>query len=334
MAEKRLVDIEKSDRVREKDYIIAIIDGCLRKVEMNLIDSGGGGVTVAQANSLWAIIQKTAFATQLTETELTNFKNAFGIEGSGGTDTPVDPTATLSSISATYTGGDATVGTAVSALTGITVKATYSDGSTKNVTGYTLSGTIAEGSNTITVSYGGKTTTFTVTGVAESSGEDENAVVYNVFDGEYKNTGYSGELFNKYGMDIDVYSTKIDVVNANRLYWRIAHTNKVNSGEISTGKLFVHSSDDTLLGAIDISSNVINEHAYFISNPIEGMDILETLEDGTIIYTKNVGSVSLEDYPNKAYVLLACKRGNAPAIAKTWKGNAQSTSPLTLEGWV
>lgn len=76
---------------------------------------------------------------------------------------------TLSSISATYNGGDVAVGTAVTDLTGIVVTAFYSDGSTATVTNYTLSGTIAEGSNTVTVSYGGKTTTFTVTGVAEST---------------------------------------------------------------------------------------------------------------------------------------------------------------------
>ena len=79
---------------------------------------------------------------------------------------------TLSSISATYSGGDVTVGTSVNSLTGIVVTAHYSDGSTANVTDYTLSGTIASGSNTITVSYDGKTTTFTVTGVAESGGEE------------------------------------------------------------------------------------------------------------------------------------------------------------------
>lgn len=90
---------------------------------------------------------------------------------------------TLTSISVTYTGGNVTVGTALTDLTGITVTGTYSDGSTANVTGYTLSGTIVEGSNTITVSYGGKTTTFTVTGVVESGGETlENLYVRN---GEY-----------------------------------------------------------------------------------------------------------------------------------------------------
>ena len=85
---------------------------------------------------------------------------------------PDIPEKTLTSISATYSGGDVTVDTAVTALTGIVVTAHYSDGSTEPVTGYTLSGTIAEGSNTITVSYGGMTTTFTVTGVAESGGGD------------------------------------------------------------------------------------------------------------------------------------------------------------------
>lgn len=85
-------------------------------------------------------------------------------------DTPVEPDVpevTLSSISATYTGGDVTVGTALTDLTGITVTGTYSDGSTSAITGYTLSGEIVEGSNTITVSYNGLTTTFTVTGIAE-----------------------------------------------------------------------------------------------------------------------------------------------------------------------
>lgn len=78
---------------------------------------------------------------------------------------------TLTSISATYTGGDVAVGTALTDLTGITVTANYSNGSTANVTGYTLSGEILEGENTITVSYGGKTTIFTVIGIAESGGE-------------------------------------------------------------------------------------------------------------------------------------------------------------------
>lgn len=89
-------------------------------------------------------------------------------------DTSEDEVAVvLTGISAVYSGGDVTVGTAVTDLTGIVVTATYSDGSTETVTDYTMSGTIAEGSNTVTVTYQNMTTTFTVTGVAESGGEEE-----------------------------------------------------------------------------------------------------------------------------------------------------------------
>ena len=107
---------------------------------------------------------------------------------------------TLTSIFATYSGGDVAIGTALTALTGITVTATYSDGSTAVVTGYTLSGTIAEGNNTITVSYGGKTTTITVTGVVEQGGGEETGVsnettwtdrvayTYNAVENEYVET--------------------------------------------------------------------------------------------------------------------------------------------------
>lgn len=208
----------------------------------------GSGVTVAQSNSLWAIIQKAAFAEVLTDEELNDFKTAWGIttenipatgialdkstlsftdsasqtlvatvEPSDTTDRVVwtsnaesvatvangvvkpvsngsatitatcgsvlatcsvtvdiaeEEQVTLTSISATYTGGEVAVGTALTALTGITVTGIYSDGSTSEITGYTLSGEILEGSNTITISYGGKTTAVTVTGVAESGGGD------------------------------------------------------------------------------------------------------------------------------------------------------------------
>ena len=82
---------------------------------------------------------------------------------SGGDETQAE----LISISATYSGGDVTVGTAFSSLSGIMVTAHYSDGSLETVTDYTLSnGTIVQGNNTVTVTYNGKTTTFSVNGVA------------------------------------------------------------------------------------------------------------------------------------------------------------------------
>lgn len=125
------------------------------------------GLTTAQVKALDGMFKVAAYIKADVSVEYSAFKTAFGIEDSGDT----EPEKTLTSISATYTGGDVAVGTAVSDLTGIVVTAQYSDGTSETVNGYTLSGTIAEGSNTITVSYGGMTTTFAVTGIAESGGD-------------------------------------------------------------------------------------------------------------------------------------------------------------------
>ena len=108
-------------------------------------------------------------------------------------DIPEKPT--LTSISATYAGEEVAIGSSLNGLTGITVIATYSDGSTKEVTDYTLSGEIAGESNTITVTYNGLTTTIMVIGVA-------NALVYSLeettFDGQniWFDTGYEPLAIN------------------------------------------------------------------------------------------------------------------------------------------
>ena len=169
-----------------KEYV----DDAIANVEV----VGGSGLTNAQISALDNMFKVCAFIKSDVSEEYNTFKVAFGITDSGDNggseepepDIPVEPdepTITLVSISATYTGGSVAVGTNVNSLTGITVKATYSDGSIKNVTDYTLSGTIGEGNNTIVVSYGGKTTTFIVVGVDESGGD--TAAVVNLFD---KNT--------------------------------------------------------------------------------------------------------------------------------------------------
>lgn len=74
--------------------------------------------------------------------------------------------ATVSSISAVFNQGQNVVYDTDSLDTlkqYLTVTATYADTSTAVVTNYTLSGTLETGTSTITVAYGGKTTTFTVT---------------------------------------------------------------------------------------------------------------------------------------------------------------------------
>lgn len=133
--------------------------------------ANGDGLSAAQINALDGMFKVCAYTQADVSAQYNAFRAAFGLDSSDD-DSGGDTTdKTLTSISAAYSGGPVAVGTAVSALTGVVVTAHYSDGTSEAVTGYTLSGTIAEGSNTITVSYGGKTTTFTVTGAAESGGD-------------------------------------------------------------------------------------------------------------------------------------------------------------------
>lgn len=75
------------------------------------------------------------------------------------------PPAELESISAVYTqSGTVYPSTSLDDLkTDLVVTAHYDDSSSETVTSYTLSGTLTEGTSTVTVSYGGKTTTFEVT---------------------------------------------------------------------------------------------------------------------------------------------------------------------------
>lgn len=72
--------------------------------------------------------------------------------------------ATVTSISAVYTQKSIVYDTnSLDVLKSeLTVTATMSDSTTRVVTGYTLSGTLTAGTSTVTVAYGGVTTTFTV----------------------------------------------------------------------------------------------------------------------------------------------------------------------------
>ena len=156
-------------------------------------DSGqnANGLTNVEKSLILALFRNAAYVTDNMGDTLAQLETLW----SGGEAEP-NPDKTLTGISATYSGGSVAVGTAVSALTGIVVTAHYSDGSSATVTGYTLSGSIAEGSNTITVTYGGMTATITVVGVAEESGLEQY---------EYTIAG-SGNLDNSGGIIAGPYN--------------------------------------------------------------------------------------------------------------------------------
>lgn len=94
-------------------------------------------------------------------------------------------TATLSSISAVFSQGSNIIYTTdnISTLKNyLVVTANYSDGTTKKVTSYGLSGELTEGTSVITVSYGGKTTTFSCT-VAKKNEDTETEDVMPISNG-------------------------------------------------------------------------------------------------------------------------------------------------------
>lgn len=114
------------------------------------------------------------------------------------------PPANLVSITATYTqSGTMYETTSLDDLkTDLVVTANYSDGTSETVTAYTLSGTLAEGTSTITVAYGGKTTTFDVT-VSRELDYTADALADVTWNDGYGYTTSSGVLTTRSG----AYST-------------------------------------------------------------------------------------------------------------------------------
>lgn len=112
-----------------------------------------GGVTEAVKVALLQIAQKVAYIDEHGQDYYDDLYDA------------LYPPADLVSISAVYTQSGAVYDTDTldSLKADLVVTAHMSDYTTRTVTEYTLSGTLTEGTSTVTVTYGGKTATFDVT---------------------------------------------------------------------------------------------------------------------------------------------------------------------------
>lgn len=117
------------------------------------LGEGGSGLTEDIKVALLQIAQKVAYIDDQGQDYYDDLYDA------------LYPPADLVSISAVYTQSGTVYDsdTLNSLKSDLVVTAHYSDSTTQTVTDYTLSGTLAEGTSTITVSYGGQTTTFNVT---------------------------------------------------------------------------------------------------------------------------------------------------------------------------
>lgn len=123
-------------------------------------------ITAAITNRLWSDEVKAAL---LQIVEKVAYIDEHGQDYYDALYDALYPPVGLDSISAVFDAGGATIyntDTLDDLKQYLTVTAYYTDGTSETVTTYTLSGSMDAGTQTITVSYGGKTTTFTVTVVA------------------------------------------------------------------------------------------------------------------------------------------------------------------------
>lgn len=189
---------------------------------------------------------------------------------------------TLSSISATYSGGTVSSGTTLDQLTGIVVTATYSDGSTTTLAAgdYTLSGTLTAGQdNTITVTYQEKTATFMVTVEAES------AEVYPAY---YTLSAGADEIIVPNGVPEQTVTD---------LRW-IVYPDKPAFDNCLTGaRTFPKTFSDGLSLQTDFSHSLTSSGTYFVAMYFEPADLTAevdiTLTIRSANYIEPAGSVAI-----------------------------------------
>lgn len=141
------------------------VDGVTYDIEDTVArnNSGGSGLTGDIKQALLACFQKVAYIDENGQ----DYYDAL--------EAALYPPANLSYITAVYTQGSTVIyntDSLNSLKTDLVVTAHYDDSSSETVSSYTLSGTLSVGTSTITVSYGGKTTEFTVV-------VSERAAIYN-----------------------------------------------------------------------------------------------------------------------------------------------------------
>lgn len=157
---------------------VAALKGDLSQLSEEMANAGSG-MTATVKNAFLECFANVAWATAEGQACYDKLKTALN-ESVGE--------IKLSSITATCS-ETAQIGTAASDLD-IVVTAVYSDGSSAQVTGWTTSGTVVEGTNTFVVSYGGKNATVTVTGINIVTVTLEN---YTGTVTQYKSTTYTDD---------------------------------------------------------------------------------------------------------------------------------------------
>lgn len=166
------------------------------------------------------------------------------------------PAATLTSITATYTQSGTVYDTASldDLASDLVVTGNWSDGGTTTITtGYTLSGTLDPGTDTITVSYQGFTDTFSVTVTATQT------LLYTI-DGdelEAKSLGFSAPNYGSSSTTRVSYMPFDILVEYGKKYRIVAST------AVSTADMSVHQYNTTAYNNAQSSTNINNSNVSY-----------------------------------------------------------------------
>lgn len=172
----------------------------------------------------------------------------------------------------------------------LTVTANYSDGTNTVVTGYVLSGTLREGTRTITVTYSSKITTFTVTVTkSDNNGTDDPS------DEPVDNSEYIGKKLTMTGYNNSIFDlTAIVAVDTDFIAGSVISFN-VRGANASNLKGGTSSSFSVFEDSTGVCSNGKSGSA--ISNPTT---VTSAVSDSNI-FTAN-GEYTLKQTPSTQYV--------------------------------
>jgi len=189
--------------------------------------------------------------------------------------------ATLLSISAVYTQSGTVYDsdTLDSLKSDLVVTGTYDDSRTLPITDYVLSGTLAEGTSTIVVSYGGKTTTFNVT-VTEYRGIPEDYTwLYDARNGELlsaqnyvtKETGGGGGTEELANDELVLTAQASEGTSQSNFLRYLLSDSTTTNGKLTCRAKFVNGQDNLgTTGAsgfrLQLSNGTSGGQAFFLNN--------------------------------------------------------------------
>lgn len=247
---------------------------------------GGGGLTQDIKQSLLACFANTMWSDSDGQDYYDDLEEA------------LYPFDLLSSITAVYTQSGTVYDTDSldSLKADLVVTANYLDSTYKTVTDYTLSGTLVDGTSTITVTYGGKTTTFNVTVTGTT-------VTLVSIEATYTQSGtvYSTDSLDSLKADLVVTATYSDTSSAT-----IPSTDYTLSGTLAVGTSTItvtyESKTDTFNVTVSQSAATLTSISavYTQSGTVYDTDTLDSLKTDLVVTAhysdSTTATVSSSDY--------------------------------------